>query len=291
MNILNSPTERSTPADPPPSVTMFNAVRASRLFEFCGGRVAAYACRSPGKLTNNEDSLAAVSVDCRSGVLAIADGVGGERWGDRASRTALESLIQSLQDSPLQEDARPAILNGIELANQQVLRLGGGAASTLSLVEVQENVIRPYHIGDSMMMLVGLRGRVKWQTVPHSPVGYAVEAGVLDAWDAMHHEDRHLVSNIVGAENMRIEIGPRLVMAPRDTLIVASDGLFDNLHLSEVVELIRKGPLEKALDRLTAKVTERMAAHFDSVSPRSEDEGDPPPSKPDDISVLIYRRW
>ena len=177
-------------------------------------------------------------------------------------------------------DARPTILNGIEQANHDVMDLGVGAASTLSLVEVQGDVIRPYHVGDSMMMLIGLRGRVKWQTVPHSPVGYAVEAGVLDERDAIHHVDRHLVSNIVGTENMRIEIGPRLTMAPRDTLIVASDGVFDNLHVAEVIELVRKGPLQTAVEKLASLVHQRMTDPHEGA-----------PSKPDDTSMLVFRRW
>ena len=34
-----------------------------------------------------------------------------------------------------------------------------------------------------------------------------VEAGWLDEEEALHHEDRHIVSNMIGAPNMRIEIG------------------------------------------------------------------------------------
>ena len=239
----------STPPTPPDgplevSVRMLNVeYEAPSLFPFAGGTAAAYAKRCPDKETPNEDSLAAWVTSPTTGVLAIADGVGGERCGDRASRTAIEAIQAALQDSPVDEsgDARPAVLNGIERANREVMELGVGAASTLALVEISGDTIRPYHVGDSMMMLVGNRGKVKWQTVPHSPVGYAVEAGVLDEDDAIHHADRHLVSNIVGTENMRIEIGPRLKMARRDTLVVASDGLFDNLHTAEIIEIARKG--------------------------------------------------
>ncbi len=57
----------------------------------------------------------------------------------------------------------------------------------------------------------------------------------------MHHEERHLVSNVVGTDDMRIELGPPLKLARYDTVLLASDGLLDNLYTDEIVELIRKG--------------------------------------------------
>ena len=116
---------------------------------------------------------------------------------------------------------RAAIINGIERANVAVRDMGLGAATTMAVVQVQERFVRPYHVGDSLILVVGNQGKIKLQTIAHSPVGYGVEAGLLDEAEAMHHEARHVVSNIVGTEDMRIEVGARLRMAPRDTLVVA----------------------------------------------------------------------
>jgi serine/threonine protein phosphatase PrpC len=153
---------------------------------------------------------------------------------------------------------RTAILNGIEQANRAVSELGVGAATTLAIVEISGGVARSYHVGDSMILAVGQRGRVKLQTVSHSPVGYAVEAGMLDEAEALHHEDRHLVSNFIGSAEMRIEIGPPLNLAERDTLLLASDGLFDNLYNDEIIERTRKGPLEQVVRSLAGECRQRM---------------------------------
>jgi serine/threonine protein phosphatase PrpC len=83
---------------------------------------------------------------------------------------------------------------------------------------------------------------------------------------------------MVGAPDMRIEVGPVAELRPRDTLLLASDGLFDNLHQDEIIERIRKGALTDALRRLTKDAQARMAA---------PDEAHP--SKPDDLTVLLYR--
>jgi serine/threonine protein phosphatase PrpC len=78
---------------------------------------------------------------------------------------------------------------------------------------------------------------------------------------------------------MRIEIGRTLVLAKRDTVLVASDGLFDNLRIPEIVEIIRAGPLEKALDRLGNMALQRM----------QEPDKDHP-CKPDDLGIVMFRR-
>ena len=69
-----------------------------------------------------------------------------------------------------------------------------------------------------------------------------------------------MISNVIGSPEMRIEIGPAIEMAARDTLVLASDGLLDNLLPTEIVELVRTGPLDKAVDQLVAVATERMNA-------------------------------
>jgi PPM family protein phosphatase len=159
-----------------------------------------------------------------------------------------------------------------------VQEIGMGAATTLAVVEIREHTLRPYHVGESMILVVGQRGKSKLQTVSHSPVGFAVESGLLDAVEAMHHEDRHLVSNVVGNADMRIEIGPCVELAPRDTLLLASAGLFDNLHLPEIVELLRKGPLPDAVRSLAAEARRRMQCPQDGH-----------PSKPDDLTIVAWR--
>jgi serine/threonine protein phosphatase PrpC len=129
-----------------------------------------------------------------------------------------------------------------------------------------------------MILVVGQRGKIKLQTVCHSPVGFAVESGYLDEREAMHHEDRHLVSNFVGSPEMRIEIGAPLTMAAWDTLLIASDGLFDNLHIPEIVERIRKGPLDVGVRKIVADATARMKRPANGR-----------PSKPDDLTIVAFR--
>ncbi|MCA9247813.1 MAG: serine/threonine-protein phosphatase, partial [Planctomycetales bacterium] len=227
----------------------------------------------------NEDAIAVAAIDDGAAVLLVADGMGGTPAGEQASTLALQSVVAVLAE--IDGDAsllRSAILDGFERANEAVRALGVGAGTTLAAVEINGQTARPYHVGDSEILVVGQRGRIKLQTLAHSPVAYAVEAGLLDESEAMHHEERHIVSNMIGAESMRIDIGSPVKLAQRDTVLLASDGLTDNLEASEIVEHIRRGPLSRAAARLADQARRRM-----------ETSAGDQPSKPDDLSFVLFR--
>ncbi|MCA9062085.1 MAG: serine/threonine-protein phosphatase [Planctomycetaceae bacterium] len=273
----------------PPSIILSEEdLDDPRTFEFAGGIVCLYSRRSPVSDRVNEDAAAAISVCNDAGILMVADGVGGMQVGNHASAVAVETVRQNLDElSQMTEDEdltvrlRVSILNGIETANERICSMGANAATTLCVVELNGDRIRPYHVGDSTILLCGQRGRLHWQSIAHSPLGYAVEAGVMEESDAMLHPDRHIVSNVVGCREMRIDVGPPLTMAPRDTLLLCSDGLSDNLSTEEIIQVIRHGDLTDAVRQLVAETTRRMI--------RTPDASDTP-SKPDDLTIVAYRR-
>ena len=245
-----------------------------------GGDVIAYTCRAPDKETENEDTVAVIPYGPQAAVLIVADGAGGLPAGKRASLTAVSSLVESMQTAMAETMLlRTAILNGIEAANAAVQAIGNGSATTLTVITIEGLIARSYQVGDSESMVVGQRGLVKLQTTPHSPTGFAVEAGFLDEKEALHHEDRYLVSNFLGTADMRIDIGAEIELRPRDTVLLASDGLMDNVHVDEIIERIRKGPLEAAAERVIALARRRMAGNAPGQ-----------PCKPDDLSVMLFRK-
>jgi len=239
------------------------------------GRVALETHRSPEETGANEDGILVLSDGAERAVLAVADGLGGHPGGGVASRLALEQLSRAIEDAiDAGRELRDGILDGFEAANQRVLSLGTGAATTLAVVEIAGGAFRSYHVGDSAILWVGGRGKVKAQTIQHSPTGYAVEAGLLSERDARVHEDRHVVSNIVGSREMTIDIGSTHPLALRDTILLASDGLLDNLAPERIGQVLRRQPLPAAATDLVARCRERMASG----------------GKPDDLTVVVWRR-
>jgi serine/threonine protein phosphatase PrpC len=239
--------------------------------------IAIAAC--DGKPNGNEDSAGVVPVadDCL--VFMVADGVGGAATPRKASNTVLQTLRESLREVE-DEDARvrTAILDGIETANRRLLDMGTGTATTLIVADIRDQQVRTFHVGDSVAWLVGQRGLIKFQTTPHSPVGFGVEAGLIDEDEALEHEDLHVISNIIGSTDMRVEIGSKTPLAALDTLLIASDGLFDNILPDEIVEIIRTGPVGEGAAELCKLALERM-----------EGNDSDKPSKPDDFSAVLFR--
>lgn len=247
---------------------------------FPQGSVCVRSLRSPEKVTPNEDAAAVMQIGSDALVLAVADGVGGTPAGREASNTAVETLCRVLgQLPPEAPELRPAILDAVEEANRAVLALSRGAATTLVVAQLNGRQLRSYHVGDSELVAVGQRGLVKQRVVPHTPTGFAVEAGLLDEDEAVQHDQRHVLFNVIGSPDMRVEVGPTLQLAVRDTVLLASDGLFDNLFIDEIIDTIRKGPLPAAADRLVERARERMSGQGPAEHP----------CKPDDLTIVLYR--
>lgn len=269
-------------ADMPQDIVLLDGAETAdhRRLRVGGGELVAFTQRSPDKDTENEDTVGIIPWGPQAAVLVVADGAGGLPAGKRASLTAVSTLANSLQVA-LEKTTllRTAVLNGIEAANLAVREHANGSATTLTVVTIEGRLARSYQIGDSEAIVVGQRGRVKLQTTAHSPTGFAVEAGFLDQREALHHAERHLVSNFIGTPDMTIDVGAGVQLAARDTVVIASDGVTDNVHFDEIIELTRKGPLDAAARGLVDKARQRML---------QERAGQP--SKPDDLSLIVFRK-
>ncbi len=95
--------------------------------------------------------------------------------------------------------------------------------------------------------------------------------------DAIYHEDRHLVSNVIGSKEMHISMTIPVHIKRYDTLLLATDGLIDNVEKQTIVDTIRKGSIEKNINGLCEMVTTRMSNPEELY-------------KPDDVTCILFRR-
>ena len=243
---------------------------------FAGGEVVLFCNKKGGEERLNQDSLALIPVGDRRGVIVVSDGLGGHRGGDEASRIAIETMCSMMTTAIAKKDTnlRERILEGIELANEAIRALGIGAGATISVAEISGHQVRFYNVGDSTGFLIGGKGLIKYQNVAQSPVGHGLRAGILDEELALNHEESNVVLNALGDEYIRVEVTSFLSLASRDIVLVASDGLTDNIKIEELQEIITKGALNERLDRIVALVEKNMA----------ETEF----GHPDDLSLVLF---
>lgn len=238
--------------------------------------MASVSIRHPFKESPNEDQFAVIPLTEKRLVLAVADGCGGLANGHLASQRAIAILQEHLTHSP-NLDPTLAVWNAFEEANRQVLGDVPGGGTTLTVAVLDDQNVRTIHVGDSRAWIVDATG-VRFQTMSHSPVGYGQASGLLSEHKAFQSTRRHIVDNVIGSAEMRIDIGPWIQMRPQDRLVLASDGLFDNLKQNEIVKRVCKAEPATGLERLTRLARQRMQGASTTL-----------PCKPDDLTVIVAK--
>jgi protein phosphatase len=239
------------------------------------GEVVVASRQSPWDERTNEDAAAAFGLADGSVLLAVADGAGGMPGGRAAAAAAIEALTPPADHG----SAREHVVHAFEVANERIMDMGVGAATTLVVAHIDPHPrVRTFHAGDSVCWLVGQRGKRKAATMPHNMTAYAVEAGLMTEREAHDHETHATLTNCLGLEDLRIDVASATAIAQRDTLMLMSDGVTDNLTPGEIIDTVRTGPLAAAATALLERAQQRMTA------PTGDEL-----SKPDDATVVLFR--
>lgn len=184
----------------------------------------------------NEDSVA---VDAAKGIFAVADGMGGHRAGEVASRLATEVLMTGLIDAidqhrPDEHQHFPllALEQSIKRANRTIHDAGRanpkwrGMGTTLVAAVFHDNRVTLGHVGDSRIYRVRA-GRLELLTRDDTLLRDQVELGMISAAEASHSRNRSLVTRALGIAS---EVQPHIAQgdaAPGDCYVLCSDGLND----------------------------------------------------------------
>ncbi len=212
------------------------------IFDWTDYRIGYFISRSYSKDTENEDVILLREVN-ESLLAVIADGAGGHPKGRDAAYSACEALAKSFGKDE-------NIIRSIEKANQAVVDLKVGAHSTLACLSIEKNILRCHSIGDSEIVFWNSLGNEIYSNIPDSNVGYKVEAGLIKQADSLEQPDRYLVNNMLGDSAIRIESVSGMEFKKGQTVIIGSDGVFDNISHLELSEMIGKGTFEKSFEAL-----------------------------------------
>lgn len=181
--------------------------------------------------------------DYERGLLFIvADGVGGLRAGDEASRLAVVTARETF-DNEWSPDMRYTLEQAVARANAAVFTKGqepafSGMGTTIVGCVLRHGQMTVAHVGDSR--LYRLRDGVLLPlTVDHSFVQDQVRLGVLTEDEARSHPQRHLISRSLGTRPT-VEVEMRQVgLRDGDRLLLCSDGLYDLVADEDIVAALR----------------------------------------------------
>jgi PPM family protein phosphatase len=243
--------------------------------------LACFSTPYSGFKGGNQDCMGFVQTSPGTEVLFVADGAGGMANGDKASALAVQTLTRSLRKNK-SPDLSAAILSAVFKCQEELMKWTPSTGTTLTIAEVKRNRVRVYHCGDSEMLLTTGEGEILYQTVSHSPTGYLQAAGALSSRNALIHPERSFISNFLGAEkNFYLQVSPWLPFQKDACLILASDGLFDNLSLVQVQKIIQLNGVPEAIATV---LVERATQQMDRAVARLTRQG-----KADDLSLMILK--
>ncbi|MGN0369671.1 MAG: Stp1/IreP family PP2C-type Ser/Thr phosphatase [Butyrivibrio sp.] len=191
----------------------------------------AYALTDVGKSRSvNQDYV--FCSDSPVGILPnlyiVADGMGGHRAGDLASKYAVETFVEQIRnakgDNPI-----TIISDAIKYTNSGLINLAAssedytGMGTTFVAATIFDNSMYVANIGDSRLYV--LSDEIRQITRDHSLVEEMVTNGTIGREEARTHEKKNVITRAIGgaatvmADFFEVELGNNNV------IIMCSDGL------------------------------------------------------------------
>ena len=219
----------------------------------------------------NEDSL---FFDDGLGLYVVADGMGGHKAGEVASKLVVETIRDYIQqnqtdaqiedpvnvDADLSKEAR-RLLAGINLSNRIVHETAlsneayKGMGSTVSAVYFTEKTFIVAHVGDSLIYLIR-DGEIELLSVPHTLVAEQAELDPENA-ELLWSDFKHVLTRAMGVDaSVKADIN-EVPFFKDDILVISSDGLTDKATPDEILELVYNRHSEKACQGLVDLANER----------------------------------
>jgi len=233
----------------------------------------------PGRVrSHNEDYLGHVApatpAQARSHgwIFALADGVGGQRQGEVASRAAVQEVLGGFRRAKETALHKDLVTQLVQAANARVCeaealsgRSGTGMASTIVVCGVRFDRATIGHVGDSRCYLIR-SGEARCLTRDHTVAAEQVRIGVLSREEEATASTRHVLSRSLGMNlfvNVEIDEVQLLV---GDMLLLCSDGLHGALLDSTMAEIAgRNRDLALAAQELVSAANERDGSDNISV--------------------------
>jgi PPM family protein phosphatase len=222
--------------------------------------------------THNEDCF---EIDAEHRLFLVADGMGGHRYGEVASRVAVQAIREFVAATEESDQTWPFVLdtrlrrhsnllkNAVRVAHDKVLsairkdRRLYGMGTTVVGFYLDADVAAVAHVGDSRAYRLR-DGRLELLTQDHTWVNEQVVAGYLSEEQARSHPLKNVVTRALGGER-EVQVDVQEVhVEPGDLYLLCSDGLTTMLGDEEIArEAAAGGSPREVCERLVGRANLR----------------------------------
>jgi serine/threonine protein phosphatase PrpC len=233
--------EPKPPSDNGPSPEISHPPVKSMIRTRCG-----YVSITGNFRSNNEDNF---YVDPDRRFFLVADGMGGQSAGEKASQLATELVPEKLKqlinfENDAREKVRQAIDDAVGYANTEIMALGKmepefhNMGTTIVFVVAVENTFYVGGIGDSRAYLLR-DGSFEQLTRDHSLTQALMEAGTLTEEEAANHRYKNVLYRYLGTKEGGTGTDPREIFPQSgDRFLLCSDGVTDGVDDAKLKELL-----------------------------------------------------
>ena len=203
----------------------------------------------------NEDSCGEFEPESGQQLLVVADGMGGHRAGDTASRIAVETIAEKMQ-APSTEPLEARLRHAFEAASERIHTMasrdsslaGMGTTGVALLLDPGGNSLVA-HVGDSRAYR--MRGkRLEALTADHSVVAELERRGMMTRQEAAVHPRRNELLRSLGVEpRVEVEVSP-VSVEPGDRFLLCSDGLTGVVPNEDIAAVLDREDPEEAVRTL-----------------------------------------
>lgn len=188
----------------------------------------------------NEDSYC---IDKSLGILAVADGVGGNIAGEIASKMAIDKMRSYIKDNynNCNSDFSLLMKNAILFANMNICNFASsnnelkGMATTLTAGFIDGNRLIIGHVGDSRAYLYR-KDTLEQLTEDHT---VAVEKNIRNFSAGDFEKMRHILTRAIGiGESLNVDTF-ELTLVKGDILLFCSDGLYSMVRENDIISNIK----------------------------------------------------
>lgn len=219
----------------------------------------------------NEDRMG-YSYTRSSGILLLADGMGGHPEGEVAAQLALQAMseLYQKQANPVIEDVHAFLTAAIMAAQRQIIKYAiekgmlDTPRTTVVAAVVQNGTANWVHCGDSRLYLVR-KGQLVVRTRDHSyleqpPKGHSpTRMG--------EHANRNILFTCLGSPTKpTFDLAGPVALQQGDKLMLCSDGLWGTLSDDEIVHELGAGIVDDAVPTLVEMALQRAGATSDNVT-------------------------